>query len=71
MLELKIEVIADNVKIFVNGKHFVEFKDSSHLYGSPMLMVTKNNQIRFSDIKMKQTFHTSKKRVNIKTRFFV
>lgn len=52
--KLKIEAINDNVKIFVNGKHFAEFKDMSHLYGSPMLIVTKNNQIRFSDIIIKQ-----------------
>ncbi|MEW6672004.1 MAG: family 16 glycoside hydrolase [Thermodesulfobacteriota bacterium] len=50
---LKIEAVGDNVKIFLNGKHFVEFKDSSHQYGSPMLIVTKNNQIRFSDLIIK------------------
>jgi len=52
--KLKIEAIEGNVKIFLNGKRFVEFKDMSHLYGSPMLIVTKNNQIRFSDIIIKQ-----------------
>lgn len=50
---LKIEAIGDNVKIYLNGKHFVEFKDSSHQYGSPMLIVSKNDQIRFSDIIIK------------------
>jgi len=52
--KLKIEAIEDNVKIFVNGKHFVEFKDDSHQYGSPMLIVSPDSQIRFSDIKIKQ-----------------
>ena len=52
--KLKIEAIADTVKIFVNGKHFAEFKDMSHLYGSPMLIVSPNSQIRFSDITIKQ-----------------
>ena len=52
--KLKIEAIEDNIKIFVNGKHFVEFKDSSHQYGSPMLIVSPNSQIRFSDIIIEQ-----------------
>ena len=52
--KLRVEVIGDNVKIFINSKHFVEFSDNTHQYGAPMLIVSKNSQIIFSDISIIQ-----------------
>ncbi|MEW6615856.1 MAG: hypothetical protein AB1401_10370 [Thermodesulfobacteriota bacterium] len=50
--KVKIEAIEDIIKISLNGKDFAEFKNNSHLYGSPMFIVSKNAVIRFTDIKI-------------------
>ncbi|PIX26351.1 MAG: hypothetical protein COZ68_01500, partial [Deltaproteobacteria bacterium CG_4_8_14_3_um_filter_43_13] len=50
--KVRIEAMGDIIKISLNGKDFGEFKNNSHLYGSPMFIVSKNTVIRFTDIKI-------------------
>jgi len=52
--KIRIEAIGQNIRIFVNSRFLVEYSDSAHAFGAPLLWVQENSgeKVRFFDIKI-------------------